>query len=160
MPFIITSHSVSASIKFSSACCWGHNWQNAISNSFHWNVDKFVRFFVFLLLLFFFMYVANYVSGMWSSDRSVHVPTEDTLKSRHVQRAIVWTFFILSHPLVSPFTRVLRFAGKPRSPRMVCKASVMQATPGCPGPIFPIFWVYSYFLLFVFLFFSWWGQNL
>ena len=56
------------------------------------------------------------------------VPTEDTPKSGHVQQAIVWTFFILSHPLVSPFTLVSRFAGKLRFPRVACKASVMQAT--------------------------------
>ena len=79
------------------------------------------------------------------------VPTEDTPKSGHVQRAIIWTFFILSYPIVSPFTLVLRFARKLRSPCMARKASVMQATPGCPVPIF------SYFLsLFLFcpIFFS------
>ena len=98
----------------------GHNSQNATVNSFHWNVDKFVRF-------FFFMCVVNFVNRMWVIVQYI-VPTEDTPKSSHVQQAIVWTFFIVSHPLFSPFTLVSRFAGKPRSPRMVRKASVMQAT--------------------------------
>lgn len=54
------------SIKFS----WGHNWQNATVNSFHRNVEKFVGFF--------FSFFVQYI-----------VPTEDTPKSGHVQRAIV-----------------------------------------------------------------------
>ena len=79
------------------------------------------------------------------------VPTEDTPKIGHVQRPIVWTFFILSHTLVSPFTVALRFARKLRSPCMARKASVMQATPGCPVPIFSYFFLtYSYFVLFFF----------
>lgn len=61
----------------------------------------------------------------WSFSRLCRLKTP---KSGHVQQAIAWTFFILSHPLVSPFTLVSRFAGKPRSPRMARKASVMQAT--------------------------------
>ena len=137
------------SIKFSSAYSWGHNWQNPTVNSFHWNVDKFVYLFVCLFVCF-FMYVANYFSGKWVIVQDIVpraiiplwlliVPTEDTPKIGHVQRAIVWTFFILSHPLVSPFTLVLRFARKLRSPCMARKASVMQATPGCPVPIFSYF---------------------
>ena len=91
------------------------------------------------------MYVANFVSGMWVVVQYI-APTEDTPKSGHAQRAIVWTFFILSHLLVSPFTLVSRFVGNPSSPRMARKASVMQATPGCPVPIFFLF----FFSLFLF----------
>ena len=109
----------------------GHNSQNATVNSFHWNVDKFVRFFflflfLFCFVLFFFMCVVNFVNRMWVIFQYI-VPT-DTPKSSHVQQAIVWTFFIVSHPLFSPFTLVSRFAGNPRLPRIVRKASVMQAT--------------------------------
>ena len=75
------------SIKFSSACSWGHNWHDATVNSFHRNVDKVCAFFFF----FFFFLCRSPISLAeceWVIVQYI-VPTEDTPKSGHVQRAIV-----------------------------------------------------------------------
>ena len=53
-------------------------------------------------------------------------------------------------------------------PLTECWRRPTKSSSGCPVPIFSYFWAHSYFLLFLnqnllfflFLFFSWWSQNL
>ena len=79
------------SIKFSMNGNWGLNWQKVTRELFPLKCRQVCAYFI---------YVAKYISGICVLIQYIE-PTENTLKSCHAHRVIVWTCFILCSLLVS-----------------------------------------------------------